>query len=166
MCPRRGYNYDVTHHCACTQVIDISDLPEGSVVEIVLTNKNIDLFISFGATVCFIFTVITFTYVVWHGLYGTIQLMACFKSLVMILNTLQIQTIILVVLVWHNLWGRYSNFIQELKWGNILNGLCNPEKWHGFYIVTTSITSWMGWMLLWKSYKIADQVFTYSVLCY
>ena len=40
MCPRRGCDHSTITHCACTQVIDINDLPRGSAVELVLTNRD------------------------------------------------------------------------------------------------------------------------------
>jgi len=43
MCPNtRGCNHDVESFCSCTQVIDISNQPRGSVVEIVLTNRAVE----------------------------------------------------------------------------------------------------------------------------
>ena len=41
MCPNRGCDHDTEPHCACTQVIDISDQMNGSVVELVLSNRAI-----------------------------------------------------------------------------------------------------------------------------
>ena len=41
MCPNRGCDHDKEPHCACTQVIDISDLARGSVVELVITNRRV-----------------------------------------------------------------------------------------------------------------------------
>ena len=37
-CPGRGCDHDNTDHCACTQVIDITDVRKGQCVELVLTN--------------------------------------------------------------------------------------------------------------------------------
>ena len=41
MCPRRGCNVNESH-CACTQVFDITDQPHGSVVELVITNRDVE----------------------------------------------------------------------------------------------------------------------------
>ena len=43
MCPSRGCDHDVEPQCACTHVIDISDQTTGSVVEVVITNRNADI---------------------------------------------------------------------------------------------------------------------------
>ena len=40
-CPNRGCDHDIEPHCACTHVIDIGDLAEGSVVELVITNRRV-----------------------------------------------------------------------------------------------------------------------------
>ena len=40
MCPNRGCDHNTEPHCACTQVIDISD-PRGSVVELIITNRGV-----------------------------------------------------------------------------------------------------------------------------
>ena len=40
MCPRRGCDHSTLTHCACTQVIDINDLPRDGAVELVLTNRD------------------------------------------------------------------------------------------------------------------------------
>ena len=42
MCPNIGCDHETEHHCACTQVIDISDQLNGSVVEFVLSNRVVD----------------------------------------------------------------------------------------------------------------------------
>ena len=42
MCPTRGCDHDIEPHCACTQVIDISDQINGTVVELVISNRIID----------------------------------------------------------------------------------------------------------------------------
>ena len=42
MCPNRGCDHDTELHCACTQVIDISDQMNGNVVELVLSNRAVD----------------------------------------------------------------------------------------------------------------------------
>ena len=42
MCPARGCDHDEEPHCACTQVIDISNQANGSVIELVITNRLID----------------------------------------------------------------------------------------------------------------------------
>ena len=42
MCVKRGCDHDNEPHCACTQVIDISDLKFGDVMEIVIVNINTD----------------------------------------------------------------------------------------------------------------------------
>ena len=41
MCPRRGCDHNFTSHCACTQVFDINDQTNGSVVELVVTNRDV-----------------------------------------------------------------------------------------------------------------------------
>ena len=42
-CPNvRGCNHDVESFCSCTQVIDISNQPRGSVVEMVFTNRAVE----------------------------------------------------------------------------------------------------------------------------
>ena len=41
MCPNRGCDHDIEPRCACTQVIDISDLARGSVIELVITNRRV-----------------------------------------------------------------------------------------------------------------------------
>ena len=40
MCPGRGCDHEETDHCACTQVIDITDVKEGQCVEFIITNHN------------------------------------------------------------------------------------------------------------------------------
>ena len=42
MCPTRGCDHEIEHHCTCTQVVDISDQINGSVVELVLSNRIVD----------------------------------------------------------------------------------------------------------------------------
>ena len=42
MCPHRGCDHEIKDNCACTQVIDIGDMPRGSVVELVLSNRLVD----------------------------------------------------------------------------------------------------------------------------
>ena len=42
MCPTRGCDHVNESHCACTQVIDISDQINGSVIELVITNREVD----------------------------------------------------------------------------------------------------------------------------
>ena len=43
MCPNtRGCDHDVESFCSCTQVIDISSYPRGSVVEMALTNRAVE----------------------------------------------------------------------------------------------------------------------------
>ena len=42
MCPTRGCDHVQESHCACTQVIDISDQINGSVIELVITNRLVD----------------------------------------------------------------------------------------------------------------------------
>ena len=42
MCPNRGCDHATEHHCACTQVIDIGDQMNGSIVEFVLSNRLVD----------------------------------------------------------------------------------------------------------------------------
>ena len=42
MCPTRGCDHEMKDHCACTQVVDISDQINGNVVELVLSNRIID----------------------------------------------------------------------------------------------------------------------------
>ena len=37
-CPGRGCDHDNTDHCACTQVIDITDVRKGQCIELVITN--------------------------------------------------------------------------------------------------------------------------------
>ena len=44
MCVKRGCDHDKEPHCACTEVIDISDLSYGQVVEIVMVNIDTDAF--------------------------------------------------------------------------------------------------------------------------
>jgi len=41
MCPRRGCDHSLNSHCACTQVYDINDQPKGSVVQLVITNRDV-----------------------------------------------------------------------------------------------------------------------------
>ena len=41
-CPKRGCDHFTNAHCACTQVIDIGDRPRNSVVEMVITNIDIN----------------------------------------------------------------------------------------------------------------------------
>ena len=41
MCPRRGCDHNFNSHCACTQVYDINNLTNGSVVELVVTNRDV-----------------------------------------------------------------------------------------------------------------------------
>ena len=41
MCPRRGCDHNFNSHCACTQVFDINDLTNSSVVELVVTNRDV-----------------------------------------------------------------------------------------------------------------------------
>ena len=43
MCPNRGCDHDIQPQCACTHVMDISDQATGSVVEVVITNRNADI---------------------------------------------------------------------------------------------------------------------------
>ena len=50
MCPTRGCDHDIEPHCACTQVIDISDQINGSAVELVISNRIIDNTSSGGAS--------------------------------------------------------------------------------------------------------------------
>ena len=40
VCPNRGCDRDANTQCVCTQVIDFSHLPRGSVIELVITNRN------------------------------------------------------------------------------------------------------------------------------
>ena len=49
-CPSRGCDHDTEPMCVCTQVIDIGDLPRGSVVEIVIVNRKAEINSSFGAS--------------------------------------------------------------------------------------------------------------------
>ena len=42
MCPTRGCDHPTQSHCACTQVIDISDRPRNSIVEMVITNRDVN----------------------------------------------------------------------------------------------------------------------------
>ena len=48
MCPKRGCDHDTKPMCLCTQVIDISNLQRGSVVEMVIVNRNTVRNSSFG----------------------------------------------------------------------------------------------------------------------
>jgi len=41
-CPRRGCDHNLFRDCACTQVLDIDDQPKGSVVQLVITNRNVE----------------------------------------------------------------------------------------------------------------------------
>ena len=41
-CPKRGCDHFTNAHCACTQVIDIGDRPRNSIVEMVITNIDIN----------------------------------------------------------------------------------------------------------------------------
>jgi len=41
MCPRRGCDHSLNSHCSCTQVYDINDQPKGSVVQLVITNRDV-----------------------------------------------------------------------------------------------------------------------------
>ena len=50
VCPTRGCDHQDFHHCACTQVIDISDRPEGSVIEMVITNRDVNIMSSSGTS--------------------------------------------------------------------------------------------------------------------
>ena len=50
MCPHRGCDHRVEENCACTQVIDIGDLTYGTVVELVLSNKLVDVHNPDGAS--------------------------------------------------------------------------------------------------------------------
>ena len=40
MCPKRGCNRDVESQCVCTQVIDISNLLRGTVIELIIANRR------------------------------------------------------------------------------------------------------------------------------
>ena len=42
MCPNRGFDHKIEDYCACTQVIDIGHLINGSLVELVLSNRLVD----------------------------------------------------------------------------------------------------------------------------
>ena len=42
MCPHRGCDHKKEDNCACTQVIDIGDMPRGYVVELVLSNRIVN----------------------------------------------------------------------------------------------------------------------------
>ena len=41
-CQRRGCDHEFEPYCACTQVIDISNWPRNSVIEMVITNRDVD----------------------------------------------------------------------------------------------------------------------------
>ena len=41
MCPRRGCDHSLNSHCACTQVYDINNQSRGSVVELIVTNRDV-----------------------------------------------------------------------------------------------------------------------------
>ena len=42
VCPTKGCDHEKFTHCACTQVIDISNRTEGSVIEMVITNRDVN----------------------------------------------------------------------------------------------------------------------------
>ena len=50
MCPTRGCDHEIKPHCSCTQVIDISDQTNGTVVELVISNRIINNTSSGGAS--------------------------------------------------------------------------------------------------------------------
>ena len=50
MCPYRGCDHEIEDNCACTQVIDIGDLTYGTVVELVLSNRLVDVHNPDGAS--------------------------------------------------------------------------------------------------------------------
>ena len=42
VCPTKGCDHEKFTHCACTQVIDISNMPEDSVIEMIITNRDVN----------------------------------------------------------------------------------------------------------------------------
>jgi len=155
MCPRRGCDHDVTHHCACTQVIDISDLPEGSVVEMVLTNRNIDPFSPIGTThPVHLHGHYFYVVDIGYSSYSTDGLrLRSSDDIECVINAnnspcqSRFDTI-----------GEEGNFKQEIKWRNVPDGLYNTGKKYtrkdtisvpyGGYTVIRFTVDNPGWWLL------------------
>ena len=127
ICPRRGCDTTTpsTHHCSCTQVIDIDDLPEGSVVEIVLTNRNVNPVFFIGAAHPIhlhghYFYVADIGYADYspEGLF--VRSSDDIECVVNADNSSCPNRFVTI--------GKENDFIQEIKWRNISDGLYSTGK--------------------------------------
>ncbi|XP_065895032.1 uncharacterized protein [Dysidea avara] len=155
ICPRRGCDTSIVNQCACTQVIDINDLPKGSVVEMVFTNRvaNPDLHIGIAHPIHIhghYFYVIDIGYPTYdsNGLFvRSTENIECVVNADNSSCTTRFVTI-----------GDENNFIQEIKWRNVTDGLYSTGKKYprkdtiivpyGGYTVIRFVVDNPGWWLL------------------
>ena len=155
ICPTRGCDLTSVPRCDCTQVIDIDDLPRGSVVEMVFTNRLINPAVPFG-TAHPIHLHGHYFYVADIG-YSSYTLDGMFnrsnENIHCVVNAddsaCQNQFVTI---------GEEGNFMQEIKWRNVPDGLYERGKKYtrkdtitvpfGGYTVIRFTVDNPGWWLL------------------
>ena len=155
ICTRRGCDTTTINQCACTQVIDISDLLEGSVVEMVLTNRDAipNLHLGVAHPVHFhghYFYVADIGYPTYdsNGLFVRSN-----ENIECVVNADNSSCATRFVTI-----GDDDDFIQEIRWKNITDDLYSTGKIYprkdtvtvpyGGYTVIRFVVDNPGWWLL------------------